>query len=141
MHALGELARLGLHLEAADHDAEPQLEMAGEGRKARVNLHRQFPRRHQDQRLHRLGGQRKLGLKRVFSRSGKPKAAVFPVPVWAIAMRSVPSRRMRDGLGLDRGWRGSKFSVRKARSIGSERPNASNDVWVKFGNLSRGGRR
>ena len=61
MHPLGELARLRAHFQAADHDAEPQLEMAGERREARMNLHGQFPRRHQHQGLHRLGRARKLG--------------------------------------------------------------------------------
>ena len=58
MHALCELARLGLHADAADNDALAQLEMLGVGCKVAVHLHSQLPRRHKNERPRRFSGQR-----------------------------------------------------------------------------------
>ena len=58
MHALCELARLGLHPDAAYNDAQAQLEMRGVGCKVAVHLHSQLPRRHKDERPRRFSSQR-----------------------------------------------------------------------------------
>ena len=66
----------------------------------------------------------------IFCRSGRPNAAVLPVPVCAIAIRSRPPSR----IGIALAWMGvgvSKFSERKARRMGSESPNASKEIPVK----------
>ena len=68
------------------HDAQPRV--LGQVVDAACDLHGQFPRRLQHQRL-RLGPARR----RIFWISGRANAAVLPVPVCACPIRSRPASR------------------------------------------------
>ena len=78
-----------------------EIEEAAIGAQALLDLHRQLAGGRQDQRLGLLGRGGTWPMES-FCSSGRPKAAVLPVPVWAMPRRSRPA----SSAGMARAWMG-----------------------------------
>ena len=100
-----DAARQGLDLaaiaQAADDGAEAQAEAAAVGVEAAGDLDRELAGRRQHERTRALGLRRaRLDAARCCS-TGSAKAAVLPVPVWAMPSTSRPCSSAGNGARLD----------------------------------------
>ena len=88
---------------ADDHHGAQARQVDRQGADGFVDLQRQFAGRRQDQRAGRRTAPDGPGWAARCCRMGRVKAAVLPLPVWAMPSRSWPASKCRDGIGLDRG--------------------------------------
>ena len=112
------------------------------GAEAVGDLRGEFARRRQHERARVLGaGRRRSATRR--SRIGSAKAAVLPVPVWAMPSRSRPCSSDGNGLGLDGGRGLVAFVLESAQATISARPRSENLVTERLSkwNLRRGPRK
>ena len=96
--AVEQRADLGAHRHAADRQSRGQAEVAAIGAEAVEDLSRQFARRAQHQHAAAFCAPRRLGVAASRCRIGSAKAAVLPVPVWAMPITSRPRHDDRNGL-------------------------------------------
>ena len=96
---------LGVHRDPAVDDGRAQRDGPAVGPDALVDLHRELAGRDEDQHADRVAGRREAGVG-VAAAGGRgsaaTKAAVLPVPVWAAARTSRPSRTS----GMAAAWTG-----------------------------------
>ena len=86
--------------DAAEDDGVAQRQVAAVGLEAVGDLDGELAGRREDQRAG--APWRPCGRCGQCCSIGRAKAAVLPVPVWAMPSRSRPCEQRRDGLGLDR---------------------------------------
>ena len=127
-----DAARQGLDLaaiaQAADDGAEAQAEAAAVGVEAAGDLDRELAGRRQHERARALGLGALLDAERCCS-TGSAKAAVLPVPVWAMPSTSRPC----SSAGMVRAWMGVGtvyLAASRARSSGSARPRSANETLL-----------
>ncbi len=106
IHALLHGVDLRILVDAAQDDGVAEVQMPAIGLQAGIDLHGQLAGRRQDERA----GAARSGRTRFCARrwsSGKPNAAVLPVPVWAMPSRSRPA----SSAGMARVWIGVGWGV------------------------------
>ena len=113
----------GFWADAAEDDGLAQVHMLAVGAELVGDLDRQLAGRGEHERA-RFARQGPAGPRESLCRMGSAKAAVLPVPVWAMPNMSRPARSS----GMAAAWIGVGvmcFLEVKARWIGSARPNSA----------------
>ena len=89
--AAGHRPDLGAARHAAEDEQRGEPGAAGEGAEGRLDLHRELAGRGEDQRAAGLRRRAAVPSSRSWCRIGSAKAAVLPVPVWAMPRMSRPA--------------------------------------------------
>ena len=103
-----------------------------------MDLQRQLPRRHQHQRLRRLGRAWKAGRRDLFNERQAESSRLAGARL-GNRHQVRAGQQNRNGLGLDRGWCFEFFGAQSAKYRFGKSEHVERSLG-QFGNLSRGGR-